>query len=258
MPITLADAMNMRKKREALLLDENPALASSMVPTGSTATPNAYPDQASYAGVPKPPKRNRPSNGAPPETGNGTPNASTSSGRYPRDSMQSIDASQMPPPPQHLRWQSNSYLDQHPDGRRAPPANGLVSVHPPPPTTSSSIPAVNGFASPSTRPHPFVRQSVSPPYQNEDLSDRESHPPASVYTESQAPSQSITPPAGPPSHDGQDPPQGNGVRSPGQTIGPAAAFARGAPAPTPAPAPSAFGRVSQNPGRTIYSQSRPD
>ena len=256
MPITLANAMNMRKKREALLLDENPALASTMVPTGSTATPTAYPDQASYAGLPKPPKRSRPSNGVTSDTGNGTPNASTSSSRYPRDSMHGIDTNHMPPPPQHLRWQSNTYLDQHPDGRRAPPANGLVSVHPPP-TASSSNPVANGFSNPSTRPHAFVRQSVSPPYQNEDLSDRESHPPASVYTESQAPSKSTTPPANPPGHDGPDSPQGNGARPSSQSMSPATgAFARGAPAP--AAAPSAFGRATQNPGRTIYSQSRPD
>ncbi|KAF8908968.1 hypothetical protein CPB84DRAFT_111809 [Gymnopilus junonius] len=202
-PLTLSEALELRKRKERELIEDNPALA---FPTADiSAAPSPEPEHGTLS-FPKPSKKARSTNGSGKEKANGSSSTGTkrSSKKTSRQPMEVDDGV--------LEWTMED------------PANSGSGMS----AAFSSIPP------PSLNGHPsIISPSHSPPYSREDSLD-----PASIASQSRGEdSHSQTPP--------YDPTWQN------QFTGPASGFLQSSVA--------TFSHVSQNPGRTIYSQmQRPD
>lgn len=216
-PLTLSEALELRKRKERELIEDNPALAFPY--PDISAVPSPEPEHGTLS-FPKPSKKARSVNGSGKEKMNGSSSTSTkrSSKKASRQTMDIDDGG--------LEWTTEGLHDA--DGlqdslghHRTDSRNGISAAF-------SSIPpsSLNGHPS-------VISPSHSPPYSRED-----SLGPGSVASLSRGEgSHSQTPPYDPTWQ--------------AQFTGPASGFLQGSVAP--------FGRVSQNPGRTIYSQThRPD
>lgn len=223
--ISLAEALLLRQRKEREMLEDNPAMALSFPMPSSAPTPDAEPTMSD---IPKSTKRSRITNGK--EKPNGSASTGTRHVKRSTDAghqMQNVDIEflsvdkEWDMGPPNLGESSNHPRSTH---------NGISSA-----SASSSIPPplINGHS-------PGITRSLTPPL-TQNGSEHDAIPLQSQYPDSR--SRSPTPPF----HAHNDP------AWPGQFTGPASGFLHGPVA--------SFGRATQNPGRTIYSQNtsqRPD
>ncbi len=227
----------LRQEKERELLEDNPALAFpyNLLPS---AQPSPDPEPSNSNSVPKPQKKSRTSiaNGKEKERANGTASTSSNTKRRPkktpRTEPEAPYSNMNAPPHEDLQWPvpnngPNGHGEESTQNhQRRSSRNGMPSVSaplpPPPPATANGHPV--DFSQPQppqyTPEGGYDLDSIhSPPHESESRS--------------------------------QTPPYGSGGPSwPGQFTGPASGFLRGTVAPY---------ANSQNPGRTIYSQTnRPD
>jgi len=227
-PVSLADALMFRQDKERELLEDNPALgpmssSPPWLPTQNWVPPPVEEPPMEYVYEEmKPPKKSRSSNGK--DKVNGA--ASSNSKRTSKKATNGHVADETPPTDVVMTDSSSQHRsDSASQNHRRSGRNGSSSVSAsiPPPATNGQTPA-----GPS--------RSETPSFSREDSMDSMSH---------QAPVD-YPPTAHSPPYHGQDDPEWTG---PSQFTGPASGFLRGSIIPQ--------SRSSQNPGRTIYSQSNP-
>ncbi|KDR82680.1 hypothetical protein GALMADRAFT_220670 [Galerina marginata CBS 339.88] len=221
-PLTLADALALRQQKERELFEDNPALAFPYPAPSSMPSPEPEPGSLS---APRPSKKSRAMNGNGKEKMNGSGSGSKRSSKKSsranhHDQDMDVDGGNIDWTVDGLHDANGPPSDSMHNHRRSS-QNGMSAAF-----SSIPPPPVNGHPS-------VISPSHSPPYSREDSLD-----PGSIASQ----------PHGPDSHS-HTPPYDSAW--PGQFTGPASGFLQGPVAP--------FGRISQNPGRTIYSQThRPD
>ncbi|KAF8158285.1 hypothetical protein B0H34DRAFT_448808 [Crassisporium funariophilum] len=224
-PVSLADALMLRQAKEREILEDNPAMAPPFHIPSSAATPDAG---ISTSDAPKS-KRSRTANGKEKVNGlgNTTSNKRASSSKRPTTSGHQLQDMNPRFTNESTEWAEGLEMGGQPEpipnhNHRRSARNGISSA-----STSSSFPL------PIANGHSGHSQSPTPPY------TREGSEPDTMESQHPEPhSHSHTP-----SFPGQE-----DSAWPGQFTGPASGFLRGSTTP--------FGRVTQNPGRTIYSQNQ--
>ncbi|PPQ89665.1 hypothetical protein CVT25_013852 [Psilocybe cyanescens] len=223
-PVSLADALLLRQEKERELLEDNPALAVPFSVPSAISSPEP---EISTISASKPHKKSRTTNGKDKEKEKDKTNGSTNTNSRRGSKKSSKSNNQILEPVNVDRMdipgEANGIASQPTHNYRRSARNGL--------SVASSLPL------PSNIDHPTgISPSHSPPYYSPTYSREESFEPTSIPSRDPE-SLSHSPPYDP--------------AWPGQFTGPASGFLQG-------PAPS-FGRVAQNPGRTIYSHNhRPD